>query len=680
MLSIPALDHMEPLLEGKLITEVAEEPEPARHSSGAATDVTRIDAAAEPPRALLAAAPPRPKPLPLPTLDVAPNELTVPEVVLPPLPLELGKQHHSHVRKKVSAAALLSQPSTESAALGDMPRTSSNRMMLALESARRFDGMHAASVRRTSKLLNAMDKGVADDAKVSTFDSSMHGLRRNRVCVAETLETLERHSAAAAAPLSARTRKPRPPQKKAPFDLTNTVWGPRRKWADSRDFYNTDALRRRMLEYDWHLARNMMPLDEFISKNDDEGAVDKDGDGELDEVVEVREVLWKYSKLIYCTYDYFATLGSHDDVTVMHFNSFRLFVSSCDISLRGSTDCEERHLDQLFIAVNASTRIGQAKSQQGATPAKNVYDDTISLNRNEWVQLLVRISVARYIKTGEETDVSDALYRLFDEKIYANVEKAALHDADAFRARFCYTEPVSLALKRHVESLKSLFVVYADIHAAGGSARGNVNSLESSKLLGLGELFVLINDLHMLDECLTRRYVIFAFVNSRMHVVEEDKPQSRRKIANISFEDFLEFIVRLAVMKALPTDEEIKRSGRMDAGDFILELKQDPVKYSEFVRTRGRKIDEAPLQRVERCVEHLLSLIVRTVERATSTSRSRDGVISMEEARKLVRRFNEVSNLSDDNRSRRDLRRELKQAEEAKTNGQSIERASSVVP
>ncbi len=40
------------------------------------------------------------------------------------------------------------------------------------------------------------------------------------------------------------------------------------------------------------------------------------------------------------------------------------------------------------------------------------------------------------------------------------------------------------------------------------------------------------------------------FIWSRMRVIDESKDASRRKMIHLSFEDFLECIVRLSTMKA----------------------------------------------------------------------------------------------------------------------------------
>ena len=58
-----------------------------------------------------------------------------------------------------------------------------------------------------------------------------------------------------------------------------------------------------------------------------------------------------------------------------------------------------------------------------------------------------------------------------------------------------------------------------------------------------------------------------------MQVVDEGVTASRRRMQNLQFEDFLEAIVRLCGMKAMPLDADIQQGGYADAGDLIVSLR-----------------------------------------------------------------------------------------------------------
>ena len=118
------------------------------------------------------------------------------------------------------------------------------------------------------------------------------------------------------------------------------------------------------------------------------------------------------------------------------------------------------------------------------------------------------------------------------------------------------------------------------------------------------------------------------------------------RLRNMQFEDFLEGIVRLSLMSALPTDEEVSALGLNDAGEFMFELRGSPQEMRDFIATNKRRWYEEPRQLVGRCVEALMSTITRVIEANVSSMAGKlkmagvemDGVISREEARLFQRR------------------------------------------
>ena len=75
------------------------------------------------------------------------------------------------------------------------------------------------------------------------------------------------------------------------------------------------------------------------------------------------------------------------------------------------------------------------------------------------------------------------------------------------------------------------------------------------------------------DHVFTPRLVTLVFVWSRMRVVDEVK--RRVRLTNHHFEDFLESLVRVAVIKPWPSAEEIRQAGCLDAGHFIIKLQSE---------------------------------------------------------------------------------------------------------
>ena len=77
----------------------------------------------------------------------------------------------------------------------------------------------------------------------------------------------------------------------------------------------------------------------------------------------------------------------------------------------------------------------------------------------------------------------------------------------------------------------------------------------------------------------TQREFSLTFLWARMRVIDETPAKSRVKLTQLSFEDFLEALVRVACIKTLPTQEEIFDAGHADAGAFMLALQVTTVTY-----------------------------------------------------------------------------------------------------
>tara|TARA_B110001452_G_scaffold249336_1_gene236809 strand:- start:980 stop:1453 length:474 start_codon:yes stop_codon:yes gene_type:complete len=101
-------------------------------------------------------------------------------------------------------------------------------------------------------------------------------------------------------------------KKARPWKLDASIWAPRRVWADARAFLDTDDSLRKALRRDWGRAVEERGLDRYIAKRDDDGAEDADGDGVVDEVGEVYDVLASHGGggLLYSLYDYYCAQGS----------------------------------------------------------------------------------------------------------------------------------------------------------------------------------------------------------------------------------------------------------------------------------------------------------------------------------------------------------------------------------
>ena len=386
--------------------------------------------------------------------------------------------------------------------------------------------------------------------------------------------------------------------------LDESIWAPRQRTSESRAFYDTAALRRRMFECDWAraLQANRGSLTKHILRHDDDGSQDDNGDGVPDEVQEAGEALWAAQERIYAIFDFYASLGEKDVYSISQ-NAFTLFVADFGLHEEGSDFCTKKHLDMMFVAVNA----GKADCEGG-------FNQKHALNRQELLHLLVRVAIAKYVLTQQTQDVSEAIERLVQDDLARGLSPECSHSAADFRRRHCYTEAVDVELRAHEASLRAVYQCYCK----GG---GGVNTkVMSTKMLDIGEWNKLVANLGLIDSALTSRHATLAFVWSRMRVADE--VGARLALTHLHFEDFLELLVRVACIKPWPTPDEVRRACCLDAGHFLIELQaESPQLYDEWCEARRRPWHAPePAQPVAMCVRHLLTLVLRTIEASTPGS------------------------------------------------------------
>ena len=157
------------------------------------------------------------------------------------------------------------------------------------------------------------------------------------------------------------------------------------------------------------------------------------------------------------TFDFYAALSDRDSFAISQ-KSWSLFVNDFDLADAGSKLCTKSHLDQLFVASDANAEEKIAPLAKGAV--KQAGNQT--LNRQEFLQLIVRVAVTKHVLTTKATDdVSDAVGMLARQDLAPSLSRECGQDSNAFRRRQCYTEAVDGALRAHESSLRVLFQQYA---------------------------------------------------------------------------------------------------------------------------------------------------------------------------------------------------------------------------
>lgn len=206
-------------------------------------------------------------------------------------------------------------------------------------------------------------------------------------------------------------------------------------------------------------------------------------------------------------------------------------------------------------------------------------------------------------------DVSAAVHRLLSE-IRAACAPAMCIDADIFRRDHCYTEEVTTTLGSYESTLRILF----------SGASGSLITSRAGTLLSLFDWEDFLKALGFVGADLSERDVRYAFAWSRMLVVDGRTEKNFLRETCLPFESFVEAIVRISVMKALPTDDEIATSVCTQAGEYMVKLAaDDKARYWEMLRERASSWGEEQVQEpTARCVAKTIEIIVYLIKSSIS--------------------------------------------------------------
>jgi hypothetical protein len=310
-------------------------------------------------------------------------------------------------------------------------------------------------------------------------------------------------------------------------------------------------------------------------------------------------------------FDFYATSGASDDIFHIGLNAFKLVVERCQLAEADNTHLNLGAFDRMFVAVTAGKKGDNARA----------------LNRQEWLQVLIRFAKMRHVATGRADTIAIGLRNLIDLEMGPRVDARAVQNSRTFREDNCYLQDVDLVLQTYAASLRNIYKSYSK----GTGAIGD--ELDSTKLLSFPEFKLMLRDLELFDDGFSAREAALAFSWSRMRVIDPDKFDSKVQVLQLRFEDFLEALVRIATMKALPDDEMIYDEECEDGGEVILKLRTgDPMDYKEFIARSTPEFGKPLHQPIERLVEHLCTLILRTITSVVASAGSDDCSIKDMEA------------------------------------------------
>ena len=480
-----------------------------------------------------------------------------------------------------------------------------------MDAAKTYDKQHTHRADYAQHNLAMLRYKPQSRPTISRFGVGLRTVQRNRFFVAD------KHEQTVALTPRGHKRKHRA----RTWRLEESLWVPRRDSGNSLDFFETPQALNRMLLADWVMARVHHQLAWYIcqvqlpASTREELKKHKSRVTDSPVVVEVYDVLKRHAMVIYNAFDHYAkhdkkwigtdaTLNTAEVFYIRHNDYFR-FASDCYLE---DEQCNMGHIENIWAVVDAKEKT----TAQGA----DKYNREKMLNRHEWVQALVRIAIRKFCRVDTDGmlkgNVAEAVESLCYEHLRCYLPPTALVEPNAFRKKYCYIESTDTVLKQHLVTLRLLYSSYA---AVGNYGANDASKLEDSGLMSLGEWLTFVQHAGLFElELIDAKQALQAFAWCRIRSCEDYSSRSEMRLRHLFFEDFLEALVRMASVVALPTVEEVEAAGAEDAGAFMCALyATSRDDYKNFVSRRTHSWFEHPRESIHRCVGHLISIIVRVI-------------------------------------------------------------------
>lgn len=259
-------------------------------------------------------------------------------------------------------------------------------------------------------------------------------------------------------------------------------------------------------------------------------------------------------------------------------------------------------------------------SSAGSNSAGNM-----TMCRHEWLHALVRLALMRYVLPGSRSvekaaDASEAIEKLIKEDLLVRVDRAIGQDSNEFRNEYCYTSEMEALLQKHEYTLRALYLAYATEEGAA----------ESKAHMDLQHWLKFLTAFEIIDLDVTKQQATLAFAWSRMWVVDEHSKVSQQKRSGLSFEDFLEAFIRVALNKGWPSHRMVVGAGfqEHEVSDYIEKLRvTDRKRYEATIQERSVQWHTTPYLPYVDCVLNLLRWCVWNIRisRLSATTKVRIG-------------------------------------------------------
>lgn len=405
-----------------------------------------------------------------------------------------------------------------------------------------------------------------------------------------------------------------------PLSLEKSVFSNRRRTSDGHSYLTTAQIMSRAFEIDWSRCNNPR-FRTLIGRQDDGG-----WEMLAQEMNEIREVLHEYNQVVYSSYSYYCAEEVAHDGYAMGLPAYFDFLNDIRI-VEDSEDgkqpfCSANNLESIFLAANMEER-GAQDVEQRAINRSNADE---ALMRFEFMQCLVRIAIAKYVRPKHIADISDALAEFMDKDVIPNLPAAAKHDDNVFRKKRLYTRDVDEVFRRHSDPLQTIFNYYA--MPGGHMIKEKSKAKEESEArMSIDEWMTLLTDagLLYLSETETVRHGALRMAG----YVDEaqarlchawsisfcsDELRRRDKYTSANYIDFLEALGRLCTFMPLPSKEQLALYNAASAMEFLDDEHDGSVLVDE---NRSWESEEVSDESLAPTLDVLINLILDRLDKNT---------------------------------------------------------------
>ena len=210
--------------------------------------------------------------------------------------------------------------------------------------------------------------------------------------------------------------------------------------------------------------------------------------------------------------------------------------------------------------------------------------------------------------TAVPDSVASALRRFFTDDVMPKADRRTMSDTNVFRDSFCYVEDVDEVLKRWEQSLRNIFKAYA-------FGDGKMDELWSTDMLGYDEWKDFVLDMGFYDVVdFAAREAALAFAWSRLREIDERPLKAKVRMMQLSFEEFMEALIRISSFKVIPSDSDVYEAGCEDAGELMIKRQALPrVEQDALLRETVCDWDDPLPQPMFHLLEGLLSYMARVI-------------------------------------------------------------------